>query len=58
MIAARETVQFREASRVLYGSVEPALLDAANRSMAIAPTRPPAGDTVGCHHVRREAHRP
>ena len=57
MIAARETVQFREASRVLYGSVEPALLDAARRVLAIAPTRRPAGDTVGCHHVRREAHR-
>ena len=39
MIAARETVQFREASRVLYGSVEPALLDAAKRILAIAPAR-------------------
>ena len=57
MIAARETAQFRETSRVLYGSVEPALLDAAKRVLAIAPTHQPTGDPVGCHHVRREAHR-
>ena len=57
MIAARETVQFREASRVLYGSVEPALLDAAKRILASVPIRSSAGDPVDCHHVRRAAHR-
>ena len=57
MIAARETAQFRETSRVLYGSVEPALLDAAKQVLAVAPTHRPTGDPVGCHHVRREAHR-
>ena len=57
MVAARETVQFREASRVLYGSVEPALLETAKRILAGARGRSPTGDPVGCHHVRREAHR-
>ena len=56
MVAVRETVQFREASRVLYGSVEPALLEAAKRVLAIAPAHRPTGDSVGCDHVRREAH--
>ena len=46
MIAARETVQFREASRVLYGSVEPALLDAAKRILAARP-RAAAGRRPG-----------
>lgn len=57
MIAARETAQFREASRVLYGSVEPALLDAARQILATLPERSSAGDPVDCHHVRRAAHR-
>ncbi len=57
MIAARETVQFRETSRVLYGSVVPALLDAAKRILASVPIRSSAGDPVDCHHVRRAAHR-
>jgi uncharacterized protein (TIGR02421 family) len=57
MIAARETTRFREASRVLYGSVEPALLAAAKEILATARAQPPAAEVVGCHHLRREAHR-
>jgi uncharacterized protein (TIGR02421 family) len=57
MIAARETPQFREASRVLYGSVEPGLLNEATGVLATAPAGRPAADPVDCHHVRREAHR-
>jgi uncharacterized protein (TIGR02421 family) len=57
MVAARETVRFREASRVLYGSVEQALLDVAKQTLAAAPPRPPSDESVGCHYVRREAHR-
>jgi uncharacterized protein (TIGR02421 family) len=57
MIAARDTPQFRDASRVLYGPVEPALLTAAKEILAATPARPSAAEPVGCHHLRREAHR-
>jgi uncharacterized protein (TIGR02421 family) len=56
MVAARETIQFREASRVLYGSVEPGLLEAAKGLLAIAPAHQSSGDPVGCDYVRRKAH--
>jgi uncharacterized protein (TIGR02421 family) len=57
MLAARETPQFREASRVLYGSVERGLVDAARSMLRATPSGPPTGEPVDCHHVRREAHR-
>ena len=64
MIAARETRAFREASRVLYGSVEAPLLGAAEA--ILGRTEPAAGregrarageEHVDCHAMRREAHR-
>ena len=57
MIAARDTPQFRDASRVLYGSVEPGLLAAAKAILAATPARPSADEPVDCHHLRRAAHR-
>ena len=63
MIGMRGTLRFREASRVLYGPVEPTLLEAAKEIMVRTET---AGASLAggaeearadCHRVRREAHR-
>jgi uncharacterized protein (TIGR02421 family) len=57
MIMARGAGQFREASRALYGPVEPGLLEAARDVLARTGRGAPADAHVDCHVVRHEAHR-
>jgi uncharacterized protein (TIGR02421 family) len=63
MIAMRDTARFREASRVLYGPVEPDLRRAAEEIMArtgstgASPVSDSGGEHADCHRVRRAAHR-
>ena len=59
MLAARETPRFLEFSRVLYGPVEPSLLEAANDILARTARKRgrtrPADDDVGSAFVERKA---
>ncbi len=55
MLATRNTPAFRPASMVLYGTVDPALLDDAESILGVTGKAPPRGDAIGAETIASSA---